>query len=207
MNKSQGNKKENVLWAIGATVLFLAICAAGIPFMYQVCDDKYLMQFASGQYLGTPSDYMIHIRFPISYLYSFLYKICDTVDWYGTIMIGMQLFCLTLLVYKLLTQITSQKAKGLTVILVYGLMLSMWITEIVSITYTTSAAFLGITAIVWYIISDRKIKDYIFCILLMVICYNIRYETFYMVAPFAAVIWMYDFLTKKNKKAPVFCSL
>ena len=32
--KSKENKKENAFWAI---------CAAGIPFMYQVCDDKYLM--------------------------------------------------------------------------------------------------------------------------------------------------------------------
>ncbi len=205
--KEKKEKKENRKWAallsVGATVLLLVICVIGIPFMYQVCDDKYLMQFASGQYLGTPSDYMIHIRFPISYLYSFFYKLYDGVDWYGTIMIGMQLLCLTLLVYKILKKIESQKAKIAVVILVYGIVLSMWITEIVSITYTTAAAFLGLTAIVWYAISDKKWKDYLFCILLMVICYNIRYETFYMVAPFAAVLWLYDFIMQKKKLAPI----
>lgn len=45
-----------------------------------------------------------------------------------------------MLVYKILTKIESPKVKGLTVVLIYGLMLSMWITEIVSIIYTTSAA-------------------------------------------------------------------
>ena len=127
--KEKKEKKENRKWAallsVGATVLLLVICVIGIPFMYQVCDDKYLMQFASGQYLGTPSDYMIHIRFPISYLYSFFYKLYDGVDWYGTIMIGMQLLCLTLLVYKILKKIESQKAKIAVVILVYGIVLSM----------------------------------------------------------------------------------
>lgn len=201
------NKKNSKISAamltIGATAIVLFVSCLFIPFMYQVCDDKYLMQFASGQYLGEPSDYMIHIRFPISYLYSFLYKIYSGVDWYGTIMIGMQLICLSLIMYKLLKKLDDKKARVLLVVLVYGLFITMWITEIVSITYTTSAAFLGLTAIVWYAISDHKPKDYIFCVLLMVICYNIRYETFYMVAPFAGVIWLYDFIMVKKKLAPV----
>lgn len=189
--------------AIGAMIVLFLVSWIGIPFMYQVCDDKYLMQFASGQFLGEPSDYMIHIRFPISYLYSFLYKICSGVDWYGTIMIAMQFACLTLLVYKLLTKLESTKTRVFVTVLLYGLVCSIWITEIVSITYTTSAAFLGLTAIVWYVISDKKLKDYIFCAVLMVICYNIRYETLYMVLPFAAVIWLYDFIVSEKKKAPI----
>ena len=197
--KCANPKIRAALCAVGATLGMLLISALCIPFMYQVCDDKYLMQFASGQYLGHPSDYMIHIRFPISYVYSFLYKIISGVDWYGTIMIGMQLVCLTLLMYKLLKKISSGKARALVMLLVYGLVITMWITEIVSITYTTSAAFLGLTAIIWYAISDKKVKDYILCVLLMVICYNIRYETFYMVVPFAAVIWLYEFLVAKKK--------
>jgi len=203
MDEKKKNKKWAALWAISSSILFLIVCICGIPFMYQVCDDKYLMQFASGQYTGEPSDYMIHIRFPISYVYSFLYKVIAGVDWYGTIMIGMQLICVSLLMYKVLKKIDSNKAKAIVVALVYGLMFSMWVTEIVSITYTTSAAFLGLTAIVWYAISDHKIKDYIFCILLMVITYNIRYETFYMVVPFAGVIWLYDFIMSKKKMQPI----
>lgn len=203
MDEKKKNKKWAALWAISSSILFLIVCICGIPFMYQVCDDKYLMQFASGQYTGEPSDYMIHIRFPISYVYSFLYKVIVGVDWYGTIMIGMQLICVSLLMYKVLKKIDSNKAKAIVVALVYGLMFSMWVTEIVSITYTTSAAFLGLTAIVWYAISDHKIKDYIFCILLMVITYNIRYETFYMVVPFAGVIWLYDFIMSKKKMQPI----
>ncbi|MBQ5560813.1 MAG: hypothetical protein IIT46_13725 [Lachnospiraceae bacterium] len=203
MDEKKKNKKWAALWAISSSILFLIVCICGIPFMYQVCDDKYLMQFASGQYTGEPSDYMIHIRFPISYVYSFLYKVIVGVDWYGTIMIGMQLICVSLLMYKVLKKIDSNKVKAIVVALVYGLMFSMWVTEIVSITYTTSAAFLGLTAIVWYAISDHKIKDYIFCILLMVITYNIRYETFYMVVPFAGVIWLYDFIMSKKKMQPI----
>ena len=203
MDEKKKNKKWAALWAISSSILFLIVCICGIPFMYQVCDDKYLMQFASGQYTGEPSDYMIHIRFPISYVYSFLYKVIAGVDWYGTIMIGMQLICVSLLMYKVLKKIDSNKAKAIVVALMYGLMFSMWVTEIVSITYTTSAAFLGLTAIVWYAISDHKIKDYIFCILLMVITYNIRYETFYMVVPFAGVIWLYDFIMSKKKMQPI----
>lgn len=200
---SEKKKGQAAGIAIGATLALLVISWIGIPFMYQVCDDKYLMQFASGQFLGEPSDYMIHIRFPISYLYSFFYKICSGIDWYGTIMLAMQLGCLTLLVYKLLKKIESTRARVLVVVLIYGLVCSMWITEIVSITYTTSAAFLGLTAIVWYAISDKKGKDYIFCAVLMVICYNIRYETLYMVLPFAGVIWLYDFIVSKKKAAPM----
>lgn len=204
MKESKKHSKISAaMLTIGATAIVLFVSCLFIPFMYQVCDDKYLMQFASGQYLGEPSDYMIHIRFPISYLYSFFYKICSGVDWYGTIMIGMQLVCLTLLMYKLLKKVEDKKARVLLTVVVYGLFITMWITEIVSITYTTSAAFLGLTAIVWYAISDHKPKDYIFCILLMVICYNIRYETFYMVVPFAGVIWLYDFLMAKKKLGPI----
>ena len=114
------NKKNSKISAamltIGATAIVLFVSCLFIPFMYQVCDDKYLMQFASGQYLGEPSDYMIHIRFPISYLYSFLYKIYSGVDWYGTIMIGMQLLCVTLVMNKLLKKIDSQKAKAVVVL-------------------------------------------------------------------------------------------
>lgn len=197
------NKRTAALLAVATTAILLFVSCLFIPFMYQVCDDKYLMQFASGQYLGEPSDYMIHIRFPISYLYSLFYKICSGVDWYGTIMIGMQLICLTLIMYKLLKKVEGKKVKVLLVVLVYGLFITMWITEIVSITYTTAAAFLGLTAIVWYAISDHKIKDYVFCIVLMVICYNIRYETFYMVVPFATVIWLYDFIMAKRKLPPI----
>ena len=107
MEEKKKNKKWAAIWSCGASLVFLLICAIGIPFMYQVCDDKYLMQFASGQYTGSPSDYMIHIRFPISYVYAALYKVIPGVDWYGTIMIGMQLLCVTLLMYKLLKKIES----------------------------------------------------------------------------------------------------
>lgn len=203
MEEKKKNKKWAAIWSCGASLVFLLTCAIGIPFMYQVCDDKYLMQFASGQYTGSPSDYMIHIRFPISYVYAALYKVIPGVDWYGTIMIGMQLLCVTLLMYKLLKKIESNKAKVLVVFLVYGLLFSMWVTEIVSITYTTSAAMLGLTAIVWYAISDHRPKDYVICILLMVITYNIRYETLYMVLPFAGVIWLYDFIVSEKKIAPI----
>ena len=193
--------------AVGSVLLFLLICVCGIPFMYQVCDDKYLMQFASGQYTGQPSDYMIHIRFPISYLYAFFYKVIAGVDWYGTIMIAMQLSCLALLLYHLLKKIESNRAKVIVVLLVYGLLFSMWVTEIVSITYTTSAAFLGLTAIVWYAMSDHRMIDELLCILLMVMTYNIRYETFYMVVPFAGVIWLYDFILCKKKYKPILFAL
>lgn len=203
IEEKKNNRKWAAIWSCGASALFLLLCIIGIPFMYQVCDDKYLMQFASGQYTGEPSDYMIHIRFPISYLFSALYKVIPGVDWYGTIMIGMQLLCVTLVMYKLLKKIDSQKAKAVVVFIVYGLLFSMWVTEIVSITYTTSAAFLGLTAIVWYAISDHTIKDYLLCILLMVITYNIRYETFYMVVPFAGVIWLYDFIVSKKRLGPI----
>lgn len=202
-DNSEKKKAQAAVIALGATFVLLIVSWIGIPFMYQVCDDKYLMQFASGQFLGEPSDYMIHIRFPISYLYSLFYKVCDGIDWYGTIMLAMQFGCLTLLVYKLLKKIESTRARVFLVVFIYGFVCSMWITEIVSITYTTSAAFLGLTAIVWYVISDRKAKDYIFCVLLMVICYNIRYETLYMVIPFAGVIWLYDFILSKKKKVPL----
>lgn len=207
IEEKKNNRKWAAIWSCGASAVFLVLCIIGIPFMYQVCDDKYLMQFASGQYTGEPSDYMIHIRFPISYLFSGLYKVIPGIDWYGTIMIGMQLLCVTLVMYQLLKKIDSQKGKAVVVFTVYGLLFSMWVTEIVSITYTTSAAFLGLTAIVWYAISDHKIKDYLLCILLMVITYNIRYETFYMVVPFAGVIWLYDFIVSKNKLAPILFAL
>lgn len=207
IEEKKNNRKWAAIWSCGASALFLLLCILGIPFMYQVCDDKYLMQFASGQYTGEPSDYMIHIRFPISYLFSALYKVIPGVDWYGTIMIGMQLLCVTLVMYKLLKKIDSQKAKAVVVFIVYGLLFSMWVTEIVSITYTTSAAFLGLTAIVWYAISDHRIKDYIICIILMVVTYNIRYETFYMVIPFAGVIWLYDFIVSKKKLGPILFAL
>lgn len=207
IEEKKNNRKWAAIWSCGASALFLLLCILGIPFMYQVCDDKYLMQFASGQYTGEPSDYMIHIRFPISYLFSGVYKVFPGVDWYGTIMIGMQLLCVTLVMYKLLKKIDSQKAKAVVVFIVYGLLFSMWVTEIVSITYTTSAAFLGLTAIVWYVISDHRIKDYIICIILMVVTYNIRYETFYMVIPFAGVIWLYDFIVSKKKLGPILFAL
>lgn len=201
MKKKQ--RRNSAIMTILSTIVLLVISALTIPFMYQVPDDKYLMQFASGQFTGKPSDYMIHIRFPISYLYSFLYKFISGVDWYGTIMIAIQLFCFSLLIYKILTKIEETKNKVLFLVLSYGIIASMWITEIVSITYTTSAAVLGLTAIVWYVISEQRIQDYVFCGVLMVICYNIRYETLYMVIPFAGVIWLYDFIMKKNKKAPI----
>ena len=200
---SKSKSKSAAIVAIACTLGLLVVSALLIPFMYQVCDDKYLMQFASGQYLGTPSDYMIHIRFPISYLFSFFYKLIDGIDWYGTIMIAMQLSCISLLVYKVLSKIESKKARAVVLVVIYGTIVTMWITEIVSITYTTSAAVLGLTAIVWYVISEQRVRDYVLCILLMLICYNIRYETLYMVLPFAAVIWLYDFIMKKNKLAPI----
>ena len=109
------NKQKyiNALIAMVVTSAVFGIGSLIMPITYQVCDDRFLMQFASGQYLGKPTEYMMFVFFPLSYVFKILYKLNNSVDWYGTIMICCHWFALTVIMYKVFEKVQNVTKKNL----------------------------------------------------------------------------------------------
>ena len=74
-----------------AAVVFLVIYKF-IPIVYSTNDDRMIAEIVSGQFSGKPESYGIQMTFGYTWFLSKLYEITRTFNWYGILLIGIQIF-------------------------------------------------------------------------------------------------------------------
>lgn len=196
------NKKR--LWEFMGCFLLAVLVFMGIyhwiPAVYSTNDDRMIMELVSGQYTGKPEAYAIQMTFGFTWFLSKLYEITNSLNWYGILLIGIQIFSMGAILYGLQKKRKSGKQKFLILagwLLVY---LILWLQVFVQLTYTTTAAFAGAAAIFLYGISEDSWKDILVIGILVVLSFSIRPNVFYLMLPAAGVIWLSKIIGRKEKK-------
>ncbi len=195
--------KDNILDFLLAFIPMLLLFSWILFFWkitYSLHDDNYMISFASGKYLGHPDAHLIYIKYPLSYLLSYLYTAVPSIDWYGCMLITYNMISLFFITFYFIKKQNTLIKKIIVDVAIYIILLSGWFSELVSFTYTTTAALLGVAMLVIFTLSSNRFIEQLLTLFLAFICYNLRSEIFIMLLPFCGIIWLYKFLTSKRKE-------
>lgn len=182
-----------------SAVLFLIIYKF-IPIVYSTNDDRMIAEIVSGQFTGTPESYGIQMTFGFTWFLSKLYEITRSLNWYGIVLISAQIFSLGGILYRLQSFCEKWVNKALMLLSAIGVFLAIWLKVYVQLTYTTTAAFVGMAAIFWYATCKTDWKNILMVGILANIAFCIRPNIFYMLIPATGLVYLWKLIAKKDFK-------
>lgn len=188
-----------------SAIVFLVIYKF-IPIVYSTNDDRMIAEIVSGQFSGKPESYGIQMTYGFTWFLSKLYEITRTLNWYGIVLIGAQLFSFGAVLYRLQSFTEKWLHKALILLIAISLYLSVWLKVYVQLTYTTTAAFVGMAAIFWYATSKTNRKNILMAVILANIAFSIRPNIFYMFVPATGLVYLWKLIGKKDLKKLTICA-
>ncbi len=195
--------KRKVLEFAGSmllSALVFLIIYKFIPIVYSTNDDRMIAEIVSGQFTGKPESYGIQMTYGFTWFLSKLYEVTRSFNWYGIVLIGVQIISFGTILYRL--QSFSEKWLNKIYILAAAILLyvGLWLKVYVQLTYTTTAAFVGMAAIFWYATSKTNWKNVLMAVVLANIAFCIRPNIFYMFVPATGLVYLWKLIGKKDIK-------
>ena len=196
------NKRKVLEFAgsMALSVIVFLIIYKFIPIVYSTNDDRMIAEIVSGQFTGKPESYGIQMTYGFTWFLSKLYEITRSFNWYGIVLIGVQIFSFGAILYRI--QSFAKKWQGKIYLLTAAILLylGLWLKVYVQLTYTTTAAFVGMAAIFWYATSETNWKNVLMTVLLANIAFCIRPNIFYMFVPATGLVYLWKMFGKKDFK-------
>ncbi|MBR5047155.1 MAG: hypothetical protein IKX76_02850 [Eubacterium sp.] len=200
------NQLINLILAAATVIPLLYKICTTIPFSFEVNDDSVIMQILDGSFTGTPDAHGIFLKYPLSWLISFLYKknpviniwkihLTD-VNWYlGTIVV-LYGFALTAVLYRLLNHFRCNR---FLICGIYAMgFLAIWLPCFSALTFSTAAGFCGCMAILYLALETKEEAwrpwNLLVLGILILAAYCLRTQCCYMVLPFLLI----EFIIKYN---------
>ena len=182
------------------SVMVFLVIYKFIPIVYSTNDDRMIAEIVSGQFTGKPESYGIQMTYGFTWFLSKLYEMARGFNWYGILLIGVQIFSFGAVLYRL--QSFVEKVQGKIYVLITAILLyvGLWLKVYVQLTYTTTAAFVGMAAIFWYATSKTNWKNILMAVLLANIAFSIRPNIFYMFVPATGLVYLWKLIGKKELK-------
>lgn len=165
--------------------------------IFTMNDDRMIMEFLSGRYLGYPEAHSIYMNYPFTWLIASLYKIFPSYNWYCITLIGVMSLCTGMIMFRCYQYVKENKKKHLYLIAIV-LLLFMIGTNLIALTYSTVAATVGITTLFWYGTSKGTKIDILVTGILAALTWCIRDELFIMILPAAGLIWIFREVFEKK---------
>lgn len=162
-------------------------------------DDRMIMEFLSGRYLGTPDGHAVYMNYPLTGFLAMLYQVLPSVDWYGCFLVAVMSICVILTAYRAAGMTDVKYKKWIYGFACLGVCVFAMGREFFSITYTTVAAVSGAAAVFWYGTSKGSGSDAVVTAILAALTWCIRDELFIMIMPAVGLIWLMRELPGKEK--------
>lgn len=196
MNRQKGiymkTHKINLCLALVCAALYMVILGRLIPFVYGIIDDRSMMEIVSGQYLGVPDPHTIFLGHWYSVFLAALYTAVPNMDWYALCFLALQAMCMCLIVYRLLCFRDEKRGKAACIIFSFLVFIAFGLQATVQISFTTTAAVLGVTAVFWYAMTEKICAKEVFLLfVLLFLTSQVRFDIFCMTVPVCAVLWIF----------------
>ena len=204
MLKNQRKTLEFAGSMLLAAVVFLIIYKF-IPIVYSTNDDRMIAEIVSGQFSGKPESYGIQMTYGFTWFLSKLYELAGSFNWYGIVLIGVQIFSFGTVLYRLQSFKEHWIQKIYLLAITVFLYVALWLKVYVQLTYTTTAAFVGMAAIFWYASSKSDWKNLLMTVFLANIAFSIRPNVFYMFVPATGLVYLWKLIGKKDFKKLTVC--
>ena len=199
MNQDKRKVLEFVGSMLLSAVLFMVIYKF-IPIVYSTNDDRMIAEIVSGQFTGKPESYGIQMTYGFTWFLSKLYEMTRSFNWYGIVLIGAQMFSFGAMLYRVQSFSEKWLNKLLLIVAAIATFLAVWLQVYVQLTYTTTAAFVGLAAILWYATSKSDWKNILMTGILANIAFSIRPNIFYMLIPATGLVYLWKLIGKKDLK-------
>ena len=189
----------DLLFYITVIAIFGGILLYGRP-IFAINDDLGLYNVLTGAYTKKPNAYVSFMEYPLSWGLAMLYRIWNSVPWYGIFLEGAILTC-ALVGYRRCT-VFLKKCNPQMVwmvalrILFCASWLGMSLIPMLRLQYTVVAAVCGATALFLFVTSDDTntavgfIRQNIGTVMLALLAECIRPEMLFMLLGFAGVLWV-----------------
>jgi hypothetical protein len=177
-------------------ILFFSLAAHFLPTSFEENDDVAMCLIASGAYTGVPEPRLVFIHYFYGLVLTLFYKAFRGVEWYTLSFCVIHVISLSVIVHSFLKLNKSKLIKGVSLILLYTLELTI----IQSLQFTTTAAIAAFAGIM--LIFEKK-RFYGYCgIALFFIATFIRFDSAMMVMLLMLPFIMYKVFpdAKKNIK-------
>ena len=171
-----------------------------IPIVYATNDDRMIAEIISGQFTGKPEGYAIQMSYGFTWFLSKLYELTRSLNWYGIILICAQIFSFGAILYRLQSFTEKIVNKLILALAAIGLFVAFWLKVYVQMTYTSTAAFVGLAAIFWYATSKTNWKNLLMVGILANLAFCIRPNVFYMLIPSTGLVYLWKLIGKKERK-------
>lgn len=185
--------------SMALAALLFAVIYKWIPIVFSTNDDRMIAEIVSGQFTGTPESYGIQMTYGFTWLLSRLYLLERGFYWYGILLIGAQIFSLGAIFYRLQSFSEKWMTKLFFLLTAAGVYVGFWLNVYVQMTYTTTAAFVGLAAIFWYASSKNDGKNLLMTGILANLAFSIRPNVFYMLIPATGLVYLWKLFGKKGR--------
>ncbi|MGN1204703.1 MAG: hypothetical protein ACI4SA_06555 [Lachnospiraceae bacterium] len=201
--------KKNCIWAFLFSSLFCVVTATFFDYYYDLNDDMLMKDIVAGIYTGTPSGHNIQMLYPLSFFLSLLYHIGRNIPWYGIFFLLCQYGCLYLLTERFLSFYDKRWKKAVQLVIEAGLLITLFLSDLVFVQYTVTAALLASTAAFLFFTSAPAstlkgfLRNNTISIVLVILAYQMRTELLLMLLPFICVTGVCRWV----RETPVFTKL
>lgn len=186
------SNKMNRVWIVCIPALLMIFLGMLIPYVYAIVDDRTMMEIVSGQYLGHPDAHLIFVGYWYSLIIAGLYRMLPNVDWYALGYLVLQAGCMGLILYRLYEKRKKDQKMIWTFVTAALIFLFLLVRTITQITFTTTAAVLGVTAVFWYLTAEKiRIRDLVILFVLCFLTFEVRSDVFFMILPVCGLQWLF----------------
>ena len=194
------DKKKNIdlLIAYICSILFFTILIVKYGISYYVNDDIAIRSILSGEYTGSPSTYAIFAVFPYTTIITLLYKITNTIDWYGLSQIVLIMFFCTYTVHNIIQNRQKIPEKIMCCVFIFLLLTMLYGDFLVTITFTTTSSFITICCLVLFLLPDKKMKRFVISVGI-ILAFGIRPKACLMILVFFVPALIYKNYDDKEK--------
>lgn len=183
--------KKDFCFTLVCVGVYILVLWNLIPFVYGIIDDRSMMEIVSGQYLGMPDPHTIFMGYWYSLFLTGLYTVLPNVDWYAFCYIVMQVMCMILILFRLVRERERKWEKVLCAVLALSSFAAFGVQATVQLSFTTTAAVLGVTVVFLYAAEKLEWKDAALLFFLLFLTSQVRFDIFCMTVPVCAVLWIF----------------
>lgn len=183
--------KKDFCFTLVCVGVYILVLWKLIPFVYGIIDDRSMMEIVSGQYLGRPDPHTIFMGYWYSLFLTGLYTVLPNVDWYAFCYIVMQVMCMILILFRLVRERERKWEKVLCAVLALSSFAALGVQATVQLSFTTTAAVLGVTVVFLYAAEKLEWKDAALLFFLLFLTSQVRFDIFCMTVPVCAVLWIF----------------
>lgn len=196
-------KKQRIL-SLGLFFIFLGIVFLTIPVTYAINDDVAMRDIASGAMSGTPDYHLVFVKAALGMILSTLYTWGSGIDWYGLLWMGLIIWSMLLILWKLISFCSKKGKNPILTTLFFLVMFTMTVLEhLVNFQFTVVAGIVIGVAIFFYLTDESEgRKNYLVSTMIIImiwLSYCVRANVLLMAVPFGGLLFLYkkDSIKKK----------